>query len=367
LFLAMMFAVALAAIVLLARHWPALKPERSIPSVLSREACLVAGSLALLLLTAVVLGGTLSSALSSLVAGKTILVGPAFYNNVLIPIGLLLLSTMSVAPLLNWGAAPSPRQKWWLLASGCVGVAAGLIAAAAGVRHPLMLAVVGLAAVAIAALVGGLVVDSRAGQLRRLPVAMLMTLRVQRRQYASFLIHLGFVALAVGVTASSVGKREQNFKLSEGETAGWGDRQVRLVRARQRDLPDKLVAEAELQIQKAGRQPVTLLPAQHYHRLQEQWTTEVAIHSTWRGDDYAILHSGNLEGQLYVTLIENPLMRWIWTGGAIMVLGTAIRLWPARRRRKKRADAVSSVSFVEHARRAAPPSAGHASPRRKAA
>jgi cytochrome c-type biogenesis protein CcmF len=113
LFLVMMFAVALVAFVLLGRRWEALKPERTICSLLSREACLVAGSLALLLLTVVVLCGTLSSALSSLVAGKTILVGPPFYNNVLIPTGLLMLSTMSVAPVLNWGSAPSGRQKRW--------------------------------------------------------------------------------------------------------------------------------------------------------------------------------------------------------------------------------------------------------------
>jgi cytochrome c-type biogenesis protein CcmF len=218
-----------------------------------------------------------------------------------------------------------------------------------------MLTVVALAAVSIAALVGGLVLDSRARKFRHLPAAMLMTLRLQRRQYASFLIHLGFVALALGVTASSVGKREQNFKMVAGETVRWGDRQIRLVQARQRELPDKLIAEAELEIHQTNRKPVTLLPSQHYHRLQEQWTTEVAIHATWGGDVYAILHSGNVEGQLYLTLIENPLMRWIWTGGAIMVLGTAIRLWPTRRRRRESAGTQRSVSYLTHARRQAPP------------
>lgn len=357
LFLAMMFALGIVAIVLLARRWPALKLERSIPSLLSREACLVAGSLALLLLTAVVLGGTLSSALSSLATGKTILVGPAFYNNVLIPIGLLLLSTMSVAPLLSWGAAPNNRQIRWLVVSGCIGLVTVAIAAAAGVRHPILLAVIGLAAISIAALAGGLVLDSRTQDLRRLPFAMLMALRVQRRQYASFLIHLGFAALALGVTASSVGKHEQNFKMVAGETVRWGARQIRLVEARQRDLPDKLIAEAELEIHHADQAPVKLLPAQHYHRLQQQWTTEVAIHSTWAGDVYAILHSGNLEGQLYLTLIENPLMRWIWAGGAIMALGTAVRLWPVRRRRRKRAGALPAVADISPAQHNVPPQA----------
>ena len=58
-----------------------------------------------------------------------------------------------------------------------------------------------------------------------------------------------------------------------------------------------------------------LKPARHFHLLQNQWTTEVAIDSTWSGDFYTILHAGLGEGRVLVTLIENPMMRWLWLGG----------------------------------------------------
>jgi cytochrome c biogenesis factor len=96
-----------------------------------------------------------------------------------------------------------------------------------------------------------------------------------------------------------------------------------------------VVAEAELEITAGDGSTVKLRPAQHYHRLQEQWTTEVAIQSTWLFDFYTILHSGEPDGPLYMTLVENPLMRWIWVGGGIMVLGAGIRLWPSRRRQAR--------------------------------
>ena len=53
--------------------------------------------------------------------------------------------------------------------------------------------------------------------------------------------------------------------------------------------------QAELEVTADGAAPYTLLPAQEYYFLQNQWSTEVAIHSTWSGDFYTILHSG--EGQ----------------------------------------------------------------------
>jgi hypothetical protein len=94
-----------------------------------------------------------------------------------------------------------------------------------------------------------------------------------------------------------------------------------------------------LEISRGGRLQTTLVPAQHYHKLQKTWTTEVAIHSTWSGDFYTILHSETPEGELSLTFVENPLMRWLWMGGAIMVLGTCLRLWPAGRRSARPADA----------------------------
>jgi cytochrome c biogenesis factor len=145
------------------------------------------------------------------------------------------------------------------------------------------------------------------------------------------LIHLGFVCLAVGVTGSSLGTHQQKVVMSEGQTLRWAGRRIRCARLIERELPDKLVAEAELEVSREGSPAVTLLPAQHLHRAQNQWTTEVAIDSTWRGDLYVILHGSEGDGRVRMTLIENPLVRWMWCGGWIAGAGILIGLWRARR------------------------------------
>ena len=45
----------------------------------------------------------------------------------------------------------------------------------------------------------------------------------------------------------------------------------------------------------------------------------VAVHSTWSGDFYGILQGGTGENQITLSLIENPLLRWLWLGGGMAV------------------------------------------------
>ena len=68
------------------------------------------GILALVLLTTVTLLGTLAGAISGLFSATRIVVGLAFYNNVLIPTGLVLLAVVAAVPLIRWGAGPTPGR-----------------------------------------------------------------------------------------------------------------------------------------------------------------------------------------------------------------------------------------------------------------
>jgi cytochrome c-type biogenesis protein CcmF len=98
-----------------------------------------------------------------------------------------------------------------------------------------------------------------------------------------------------------------------------------------------------------------LRPARHLHLLQNEWTTEVDIASTWRGDFYTILNAGLGDGKVALTFVENPMMAWIWLGGLVMTLGTLTALWPARRIQRARVVAreVPDVDEVVELKQAA--------------
>ena len=138
-------------------------------------------------------------------------------------------------------------------------------AMACGVDHPIGLAVAGLAAFAPVAFAGAVILDGTQIVVPRSGRGLLRAIRQGRRQYAGFVIHMGLICLAVGVAGSSLGKREQGFTMTEGQTVQWAGRSIRVARVNQRKLPDKLVGEAVLEISRGGRLETTLVPAQHYH------------------------------------------------------------------------------------------------------
>jgi cytochrome c-type biogenesis protein CcmF len=335
LFLALMLALTLAGGFLVFFRRDELAPDKPISAVLSREAMVLVSTAALLLLAVVTCLGTLSVALSDALVGHKITVGPPFYNNVLAPTGLLVLLATALAPLLRWGSTPRPTERRMLWISAVVGSLVLAGAVAGGVENLVSLAAGGIVGFAVMALVGSLFLDARRRDPSHYGPSLLRCLREKRRQYAGFLVHLGFFGLTIGIVGSSLGARRHEIELEEGQTTRWAGRSIRLVEVIDRTLPDKLVAEVKLEVSREGNDPYTLLPAQHLHRLQNQWTTEVAIESDWGGDFYVILHGSDEAGRASLTLVENPMMRWLWLGGGTMLVGAVISLWPKQRRASK--------------------------------
>jgi cytochrome c-type biogenesis protein CcmF len=220
-----------------------------------------------------------------------------------------------------------------------------------GVRHPIALSVAGLTALAAAGLLGGMVLDVLRRRANGLGWAFLQSIRDRRRTYAGFLVHAGFVCLAIGVTGSSLGTTKHDFDVDAGETIHWAGRSIHFARLIQTEFPDRLVIEAQLDVAQSHAAAFTLLPAQHLHRRQRQWTTEVAIHSTWMEDLYAILRGGEARSKIHLTLVVNPMMRWLWLGGCVAAIGALCGLLPARRRAAER-SAAAAPHWTKTSRRA---------------
>ncbi len=329
-FLLLMAVLALGGGMLIFGRRRQLRPDRRISSVWTREASVAVAAVAWILLAAVAVAGTLIVPLSGIFGNKRIVVGAAFYNNVLIPVGLVLLLTTAAAPLLRWGRPPGRLQRRMLLFSSGAGALAGLAAWTMGVRHPITLAVACLAAAAPAALLAAILLDSLPRGGRHAWIRLLAALSGNRRQYAGFLIHLGFVVLAVGITGSSLGVLRLETEMSEGDSLSWQRHTIRYARLDEIELPDKLVVQTELEVTADNGRHFVLSPAQHFHFLQQQWTTEVAIDSTWVRDFYVIAHGGEAGNQASFSLIVNPMMRWVWASGFVCLIGIVIRLWPVR-------------------------------------
>ncbi len=132
--------------------------------------------------------------------------------------------------------------------------------------------------------------------------------------------------------------------MSHGQSIEWAGRTIRYAELLQHDLKQKIVVEARLEVTEADGTRYALLPAQHLFRPQNQWETKVAIRSTFARDFYVILHGGSEANKIHLTMIDHPLIRWLWLGGWICLVGVVIAAWPERQPREK-----STTSKLPHA------------------
>jgi cytochrome c-type biogenesis protein CcmF len=74
-----------------------------------------------------------------------------------------------------------------------------------------------------------------------------------------------------------------------------------------------------------------LYPEKRFYSSNQESGTMVAIYSTLKEDLYVVYAGRSPETQQPVIhAYLNPLVKWIWLGGAVVVLGTLLALVPNR-------------------------------------
>src|SRR5256886_549709 len=123
-----------ASFALYASRLPLLEAEARLESMVSREASFLFNNLLFLGIAFSVLWGTLFPILSELVQGTKVTVGPPFFNQVNIRLGLALLALTGIGPLIAWRRASVPNLQRQFAVPGTVGGFTALILLVAGMR-----------------------------------------------------------------------------------------------------------------------------------------------------------------------------------------------------------------------------------------
>jgi cytochrome c-type biogenesis protein CcmF len=285
----------------------------------SREGAFVLQNMLLIGVVAVVLWGTILPLVSGMF-GQERVVGAAYYERAAGPLFVALLALMAVGPLLPWRHAGTPTLR----ALRWPGAAAGLVLLVllvAGVRSiPALVAAPQIVAVATTCLAE----YARAGwKLRRAGAAWSQAARLvmrKRRHYGAYLAHLGLVVLVAGVAASHFGQQERDVTLMPGEQVTVAGYTLTYLGASQKELADHTELVGTMRL---GGQ--TLEPARAtYAGLGGQSLTHVAISTTPVADVYVVLTGTNPDGSASFRVFVNPLVTWIWAGGAIIILGVLL-------------------------------------------
>ena len=294
---------------------------RPAPAV-SREGAFVLQNVLLLGAVAVILWGTMLPLVSGLL-GQERVVGAPYYERAAGPIFAVLLLLMAAGPLLPWRHTGGAwwRSLAWPSAAFVIVVAALLIG---GVRSlPSLLALGAVAGVAASCIHEYARVTRRwRGWSNLFAIAA-----ARRRRYGAYLAHLGLAVLVAGLAASQFWQQTDDVTLRPGQQATIAGYTLTYAGAEQRQLEDHSETVATMLM---GGQ--TLEPARAvYVALGGQSLTHVAISSSPLADVYVILVGTADDGSASFRILVNPLVTWIWAGGAIMILGVILGNAGARR------------------------------------
>src|SRR6266550_3047141 len=340
-FLAFLIVMGTASFALYANRLPLLFAEAQLESMVSREASFLFNNLLFIGIAFSVLWGTLFPILSELVQGTKVTVGPPFFNQVNIPLGLALLALTGIGPLIAWRRASVPNLQRQFAVPVTTGVFTGLVLLLLGMRD-----VYALLAIAIGGFVVGTVVQEFARGTRArhrqysepVPVALAHLVARNRRRYGGYIVHIGIVVLFVAFAGMAF-KTETEATLRPGESAsirspyGWTYTFTHLGIS-QFDQLNRQVTAATIDVRRNGKRIglITSEKRQHVDALGRptyQPSTEPGIRSDPLEDLYVVL-GGVVNGseQAVFRLTINPLVWWVWYGGLIVVIGGLIVMWP---------------------------------------
>jgi cytochrome c-type biogenesis protein CcmF len=313
--------------------------------VVSRETAFLASNLLFSVLTFTVLLGTLFPLVAEAIRGVKVSVGAPFFNRMTLPVIAAVLFLLGIGPALPWRRGTLAELKAKLRAP-FVGLAVALLLAiVAGARDVYALLAFAFAGFAVVTNVQEFwvaVAARRSAQVENVLVALRRVFASNPHRYGGYLSHLGVLAAAVGVAASSAFKLEREITLAPGESVTVAGITARLDQVWGRQEQQRFSVGADIELLRDGRVFGKIDPRQHFYPSSDQPIPTPAVLTSIRRDIYINLMAFDSEGKsATIRILVEPMVVWIWIGGAVMCLGALIGLWPRKQPVKQAAPAAA--------------------------
>tara|TARA_Y100000389_G_scaffold96339_1_gene93003 strand:- start:2661 stop:3851 length:1191 start_codon:yes stop_codon:yes gene_type:complete len=319
-----------------------LKTDNKIDSYTSREGGFLYNNLILLLMCFIVLWGTLFPILSEAWNGEKIYVGATYFNQLNVPIGLVLLFLMGVGPLLSWKTTSKSTLllnfKYPMLVSFIVGIIYSLFFGIFQI-YPLV------TSMGVAFTVTSIFNEFRKSYKKSkrnnqsASSAITKMLFTNRHKNGGYIVHIGITLLFVGFIGRAF-EEEKEFNLSPGEEIYFANYIFKLnsIKSEARENHYAFISDMDV-IDQSNNFLTSLYPEKRIYFYwnpdpeKRQPHSELDIYSTMQKDIYSIFSAYDAEkNQGYFKIMINPLVNWVWVGGIMMVVGSLFAFWPSRRR-----------------------------------
>ena len=298
-----------------------LRAPGHIDAAISREGAFLANNVLFAAFAFVVLLGTVFPLVVEAVDGRTISVGNPYFERMTQPIGFCLLFLMGVAPALPWRKASAEMMSHRLVWPAWIGAISMVVAVVAGARGWAPILAFGLGGFAGGAALRQVVLAARRQGWRGMV----------GRTNGGMIVHVGVVLIAVAFAASNAYVRQGEFELGPGESA--------TIAGHELTYEGSVVVEYDNRVERAARVRVdggdVHEPAIATYPFASQTIGVPSVATSWR-DDVALSvlsFPDELDDAVLIRATVQPLIMWLWIGGGLMAVGTALAAVPGRRRR----------------------------------
>ena len=352
-FLGLLFFIIVSCTALIVSRLSLLKSKNELDSFLSREAGFLFNNLLLLGIAFATFWGTIFPIISEAVRGVKITVGPPFYNQVNVPIGLALLALIGIGPIIAWRKATwSNLKKNFLkpMMFATVGGAILLPIVPLSNRSEIYTYITFILCIFV---LSSMLIEFYKGTMARYASSQTYLSALgsliwnNKRRYGGYTVHIGIVMIYAGIAASSSYGIHTEKRLKIGETIEIRDytlRYEKLAAIQATSVKTRIVAQ--LAVEKDGKRIWTARPEKEFYKGQNQPVSEVDVRSTMASDLYVILADFSEDESATIKVYHNPMVKWLWTGGWIIALGTMVSAWPDRLEQRRRLERLKLQKIV---------------------
>lgn len=319
-------------------RWKVLKSSKRMESLLSRESGFLFNNVVFVSLCFTVLWGTLFPLISLKLMGREISVSIPYYNQIAVPVGLVLLTLAGVGPLLAWRRTSKESLIRNFSIPLVLGMSAILIMLVMGFRSIYPLMTVGLSFFVLGTIFLEFFrgIRSRTKRFEESPLSALVTMISKNRsRYGGYIVHLGIVLMFIGFVGKAFDS-EVEATLSRGEQVELGDYKFTLHDVVERERTNHYALSATLTVEKDNKILDTLNPEYRIYfprTNQEQQHSELDLRTGIMADIYTVFSGADHNRGLYaIKIMINPLVWWVWFGGYLLIAGTIIAIWPRKKK-----------------------------------
>ena len=314
---------------LLAWRGDRLRSPVGVDHPLSREGLFVANNVLFVGFAIVVLLGTVFPLLYQAVNGAQVTVGSPYFAAVAAPLSVLLLALMAVAPLVSWRTVDVAVLWRRVRVSAWSALALVVVLLAAGVDRWVELVACFFAAAAAGAALRtlrlALLAAHRRGSLRR---------ALRAPSTGGMIVHLGVVVLALGIVTSTSYATRSEVTLATGQSTVVAGQYVgfhgfRTVTNALEHATELVVTVGHATLYPAittfnGRSTQSVgTPAIDSNLVRDVYVTFDAVGGNGAASG-AQLASNLPAGSVVLGVTVEPLLAWLWIGGLLVGLGSAV-------------------------------------------